>query len=73
MAKRELKWVPGLGWFSEFCNQEVEGWVALTDRPPLVMLSGSIFINRRNNKSAVGMMQAAGAEMKRKKVSSVNT
>lgn len=37
------------------------------------MLSGSIFINRGNNKSAVGMMQAAAQEMKRKKVSGKGT
>lgn len=33
------------------------------------MLSGSVFINRRNNKSAITMMQQAGDEMKRKKLS----
>jgi hypothetical protein len=33
-----------------------------------VLLSGSIFINRSNNKSAVSSMQQAGDEMKAKKV-----
>lgn len=33
------------------------------------MLSGSVFLDRKNNKSAVQMMNAAGDEMKRKGVS----
>jgi phosphatidylinositol glycan class A protein len=49
MAKKELKWLPGLGTF--------------------MMLSGSVFLDRKNNKSAVAMMNAAGDEMKRKKIS----
>ncbi|BEI94137.1 uncharacterized protein CcaverHIS019_0605960 [Cutaneotrichosporon cavernicola] len=49
MAKKSLKWVPGLGTF--------------------MMLSGSVFLDRKNNKSAVAMMNAAGDEMKRKKIS----
>ncbi|EJT48875.1 transferase [Trichosporon asahii var. asahii CBS 2479] len=47
MAKKELKWVPGLGWF--------------------MSLSGSVFIDRGNNKSAIQSMKLAGDEMKRKK------
>lgn len=49
MAKKSLKWLPGLGTF--------------------MMLSGSVFLDRKNNKSAVAMMNAAGDEMKRKKIS----
>lgn len=33
------------------------------------MLSGTVFINRGNNKSAVASMTQAGEEMKRKKIS----
>jgi hypothetical protein len=32
-------------------------------------MSGTVFINRSNNRSAVASMQAAGEDMKRKKVS----
>lgn len=33
-----------------------------------VLMSGTVFINRSNNRSAVASMQAAGEDMKRKKV-----
>lgn len=33
-----------------------------------VLLSGTVFINRSNNKSAVASMQTAGEDMKRKRV-----
>ncbi|KAL7423184.1 Phosphatidylinositol N-acetylglucosaminyltransferase GPI3 subunit [Cryptotrichosporon argae] len=49
MAKKELKMLPGLGWF--------------------MMLSGTVFINRSNNRSAVASLQHAGEEMKRKRIS----
>lgn len=62
MAKKEIKWIPGLGWFSES--------LSVTHLTP-VMLSGSIFINRSNRKSAVQAMNEAGAEMKRKQVRNV--
>lgn len=60
MAKKEIKWVPGLGWFSESAS------CIYADCK--VMLSGSIFIDRSNRKSAVQAMNEAGAEMKRKNV-----
>jgi len=34
-----------------------------------VMLSGTVFINRGNNKSAIASMQQAGEDMKGKRVS----
>ncbi|ORX40248.1 hypothetical protein BD324DRAFT_641151 [Kockovaella imperatae] len=49
MAKKELKWLPGLGWF--------------------MLLSGTVFINRSNNRSAVASMQMAGEDMMRKRIS----
>lgn len=39
--------------------------------PPFaVMMSGTVFINRSNNKSAIASLQQAGEEMKRKRASS---
>ena len=48
MAKKSIKWIPGLGWF--------------------MLLSGTVFINRGNNKSAVASMSQAGEDMKGKRV-----
>jgi phosphatidylinositol glycan class A protein len=62
MAKKSIKWIPGLGWFSE-CNP-----YPLSKLTP-VMLSGAVFINRSNTKSAIAAMQQAGEDMKGKRVS----
>lgn len=69
MAKKSLQWIPGLGWFSMlFCSHMMPPG-NLT--PPFaVMMSGTVFINRSNNKSAIASLQQAGEEMKRKRASS---
>ncbi len=74
MAKRELKWTPLLGQFSE-------RWAFLCCLSMLhlsrliclaVSLSGAVFVDRKNNKDAVKLMNQAGDDMKRKGVSSEN-
>jgi len=61
MAKKSIKWIPGLGWFSECID---------TTTLISVMLSGAVFINRSNTKSAIAAMQQAGEDMKGKRVCS---
>jgi hypothetical protein len=65
MAKKELKWLPGLGWFSAAHLTVACEVICL---PWTVLMSGTVFINRSNNKSAVASMAQAGEDMKRKRV-----
>ena len=69
MAKRELKWMPLLGWFSKSASWLFAPFVQLTGPPRTVSLSGAVFVDRKNRKDAVQAMNVAGEDMKRQGVS----
>jgi phosphatidylinositol glycan class A protein len=75
MAKKSLRLLPGLGWFSESARRRAQLHISsfqcsLNRTLTLpVLLSGTVFIDRKNNKSAIASMTQAGEDMKRKRVS----
>ncbi len=68
-AKKSLKWLPFLGWYSELLEYTALSQTSiLLVFMLLVALSGTVFIDRSNRRTAMAAFDGAAAQMQRDRV-----
>lgn len=69
VAKKSIRWVPFLGWFSKLLHQGRKQNIQLTPNKKLtVILSKTIFLDRGNRDNAIKQARQAAIDIHRKKM-----